>query len=93
MIITIEGKRCEGKTTLARKISKGKKVSFIEEHSLKSPFWTNQIHNDTELIVVDDVTNFETTYGIFRAEILTINRQCKEPIDVKMPDVILIRKS
>ena len=91
MIITIQGKQGEGKTTLVKKMCKGKKVSFIEEHSLKSPFWTNQMDDDTDFIVIDDVTNYEETYSIFRAEILTINRQCKEPFDTKMPNVILVR--
>mgnify|MGYP003640975131 CR=1 FL=1 len=75
-----------------KKMCIGKKVSFIEEHSLKSPFWTNQMNDDTDFIVVDDVTNYEETYSIFRSEILTINRQCKEPVEVKMPDVILVRQ-
>jgi len=92
MIITIQGKQGEGKTTLAKKMCKGKKVSFIEEHSLKSPFWTTQMDNDTDYIVVDGVTNYEETYSIFRNEILTINRQCKKPVDIKMPDVILVRQ-
>ena len=92
MIITIQGKQGEGKTTLAKKMCKGKKVSFIEEHSLKSPFWTTQIDNDTDYIVVDGVTNYEETYSIFRSEILIINRQCKKLVDVKMPNVILVRQ-
>ena len=92
MIIIIQGKQGEGKTTLAKKMCIGKKASFIEEHSLKSPFWTNQMNDDTDFIVVDDVTNYEETYSIFRSEILTINRQCKEPVEVKMPDVILVRQ-
>ncbi len=92
MIITIQGKPGVGKTTLAKKICKEKKVSFIEEHSLKSPFWTNQMDDDTDFIVVDSVTNYEETYSIFRSEILTINRPCKEPVEVKMPDVILVRQ-
>lgn len=90
MIITIEGKQGEGKTTLAREICKGKKVSFIKEHSLISPFWTNQMDDDTEMIVVDEVKKYEETYAIFRSDFLTINRQCKKPINVKMPDVILV---
>ena len=93
MIITIEGKQGEGKTTLAKKICKGKRVSFIQEHSLKSPFWANQMDDDTEILVVDEVANYEETYSLFRAGILRINRQCKEPLDVKMPDVILVRQS
>ena len=92
MIITIQGRKGEGKSTLAKKICKEKKVLFIDEHSLKSPFWTIEIDNDTEFILVDDVTNYEETYSIFISEILTIHRQCKEPFDIQMPDVILVRK-
>lgn len=90
MIITIQGKQGEGKTTLAKKICKGKKVSFIEEYSLKSPFWASQIDNDTDFILVDNVRDYEETYSVFRAEQLTINRPCKEKFDIKMPDVILV---
>lgn len=91
MIITIEGKQGEGKTTLAKKICKGKKVSFIDEHSLKSPFWTNQMDEDTDIIVVDNVKDFENTYSNFRAKSLSINRPCKNPINRKMPDVVLVK--
>lgn len=90
MIITIKGSQGEGKTTLAKKMCKGKKVFFIEEHSLKSPFWTSQMDDNTDFIVVDDVSNYEETYSIFRSEFLTINRQCKKPFDIKMPNVILV---
>tara|TARA_R110002012_G_scaffold279428_2_gene467445 strand:- start:1003 stop:1281 length:279 start_codon:yes stop_codon:yes gene_type:complete len=91
MIITIQGKQGEGKTTLAKKICKEKKVSFIEEHSLKSPFWTNQIDDNTDFIVVDDVTNYKEIYSIFRSEFLEVNRRGKDPFYIKTPNVILIR--
>lgn len=93
MIITIEGKQGEGKTTLARKISKGKKTLFIPESSLTSPFWTNQMEDDTEFIVVDEVRKYDETCNVFRSDLLTINRRCKKPFNVKMPDVILVLQS
>ena len=82
MIITIQGKKGEGKTSLVKKICKGKKVSFIEECSLKSPFWVNQMDKNTELIVVDNIKHYNDTYGIFRKKMLIINRRSKEPINV-----------
>ena len=91
MIITIEGGRYEGRTTLAKEICKGKKVLFTDEHSLKSPFWTNQMDDDTDFIVVDDVTNYEETYSIFRGETLTVNRRYREPFNISTPNVILVR--
>ena len=91
MIITIEGKPNEGKTSLAKKICKGKKASFIQESSLSSPFWTAQMDDDTDFIVVDDVKNYEKTYSKFRCDQLTINKQCKEPVIVNLPNVILIK--
>ncbi|QQY83413.1 hypothetical protein JJL45_05325 [Tamlana sp. s12] len=90
MIITIEGKPSEGKTTLAKKLCKGKKVSFISEVSLKSPFWASQMDDDTEIIVVDDVKHYQESYSIFLSETLLINTPGEKSVEVKMPDVILV---
>jgi cytidylate kinase len=91
MIITIDGKKGEGKTTLVKNICKGKKVSFINECSLVSKFWTCQLDNDTDIIVIDEVKHFNKTYSIFSNAFLTIENPQKEPFVLNMPDVILVR--
>jgi hypothetical protein len=91
MIITIQGKRGEGKTAVANKICEGKKSVCIAEYSLASAFWTEEIDVDTEIILIDDVRNYDKTCKYFRSEFLTINKQCKKPVNINMPDVILIK--
>ena len=91
MIITIEGNTGEGKTTLAKTICIGKKFLFIEESFLRSPFWTSQLDDETDFILVDNIRNYKTTKDIFENEFLTINRRSENAFDIKMPDVILVK--
>ena len=90
MVITIQGKPGEGKTNLAKKICEGKKVYHVEESSLKHPFWTQVMDEDIDFILVDDVKNYNETYAVFRSEKLTIEKRGKYPVDIIMPDVVLV---
>lgn len=90
MIITIEGKKGEGKTSLARDICHGERVFEIEEQMLNSPFWTNEMAFHTETIIVDEVVNYRETRELFNKDLLEINKKGKHPINIKMPDVILV---
>jgi broad-specificity NMP kinase len=89
MIITIEGRDNEGKTTFAKKISEGKKV-YIRELDLNSNFCFSEVDEDVEFIIIDDIKNYDKTYSFFKSEKLTINKQHKETIFIKMPHIILI---
>lgn len=90
MIITIEGKPGEGKTTLAKTICHGKKTYKICEHDLNSPFWTQQMDYDTEIIVVEDVQHYLSTYANFLFPKLKINKRYKECVEIDMPDIVLV---
>lgn len=90
MIITIHGKKGEGKTSLAKKICNGKKHCIIEESFLKSPFWGNEIDLNAEVLIIDEVKNYNETFSFFNTDVLIINRQLKKPLNLKTPDVILI---
>ena len=92
MIITISGNPGGGKTALAKDICNGKKSSFIEQDSLKAPFWAAKIDHDIDFIVIDDVTNCQEIYATFNNERLTINRRGEESVEIMMPNVILILK-
>jgi thymidylate kinase len=93
MIITIEGKRGEGKTTIADKILNGIKYSYIHENSLKSPFWSSFIEQDSEFLVIDEVVNYEKVYNMFNVDSLNINRKGKPRLQIKTPNIILIKQS
>lgn len=87
MIITIEGKQGEGKTTLANEICKGKKTVFITESSLKNSMWSAQIDRETEFLVVDEVILFSKTQHFFRKAIRKFSKT------EKFPHVILINQT
>lgn len=90
MITIIQGKPGEGKTTLAKKIGEGKKCCFIEEHSLKHPFWAASLERDTQLIIIDDVKNLQETLSFFQRDILIVDKPRKKPFSMPMPDIILV---
>ena len=91
MIITIEGKPSSGKSILAEKICLGKEFVLFSEHNLKSFFWTTIITETTEVIIVDDVVDYEYIYSLFSSDFLTINRRGNMPFKIKMPTIILIK--
>ena len=55
MVIVIEGKQGEGKTTLVNKITQGAKVLTISEKDTSSINWMASLTHDTEYLVVDEV--------------------------------------
>ena len=92
MIITIEGHRAEGKSTLAKSIYGCKKTSFIQESSLGSSFWASSLDSCTEVIVVDDVKDYKNTCNFFKNETIIINERFGNSFDIKTPMVILIKQ-
>lgn len=90
MIITIEGKPGEGKSTLAKKICHGKKTYNITEFDLSGPFWTINMDYDTEIIVVEDVKKYNETYLKFCSQSLKIEKIFQKTVEIEMPDVVLV---
>jgi thymidylate kinase len=93
MIITIKGKEGEGKTLLAKEICKGKNVSFIEQHFLKSPFWTELIDDNVDFIIIDNVVDKSDVLDLFSLDEIQINRRMKNSYKIKTPNIILIECS
>ena len=94
MIITIEGKKGEGKTKLAEQISKGKIVHYITEEHLKNGirFRFSCLYINTDYIIVDDVIDIEAARDFFKTENLWIEQRGQEGFYIPTPDVILIKR-
>jgi len=92
MIITIEGKQRSGKSTLALNICKGKNTVHICEGDLPHPFWSHEITESTDYIIVDDCKHFEKTHSIFTTNFVEVNKKGVWPYTVKMPNVILVKR-
>ena len=93
MIITIEGKRGEGKTMLAREITKGKRAVWINEYRLDSQWWTGLIDKTTEFIVFDEISDINKLNHLINADSLIIQKPMKPPYLIPMPSLILIHQS
>ena len=95
MIITIEGDRASGKTTLAKKICAGRKYSCIDESMIKTDFWAAHIDESVEFLIFDEVSKLDEIYNFFKEKngVLTINIPCKKPSKIRMPHIILIKQT
>jgi len=96
MIIEIRGKRGEGKSLMAKSISKDPKYDFstlIHENDLSGKFWTDSWVRISGLIIVDGVKNYRNTFDIFNRDKLVIRRRGEMPYEIDMPDVVLIHES
>lgn len=93
MIITIEGTRGSGKTTICNKIWKHKKAFFINEQDVKKTFAFERINKETDFIVIDEVLDYDFVYKYFKEDYLYVNKRFGMPFIIKMPDVILVKQS
>lgn len=93
MIYLITGKKASGKSKKALEITKGKKYVLFNEIFLKSAFCFNGVDSMTEYIIIDDVKNKESVEMFLKYKKLQIERQCKTPEIIDMPNVILISKN
>lgn len=93
MIITIEGKRGEGKTMLAREITKGKRAVWINEYRLDSQWWTGLIDKTTEFIVFDEISDINKFNHLVNGDSLIIHNPMKPSYEIPMPSLILITQS
>ena len=93
MIITIQGKQGEGKTSLAKKIYENRKAVFINVRDIFARFGFMSVENDTEFIIVDDIKrkDFEKVYSVFTENNIKIERRGEKSFSIKTPNVILIR--
>ena len=88
MIITIEGKQGEGKTTLAKTILKNKKAIFIYEYDLKNKEWLLDVDNSIDFLVVDEVTKMEKTKLFLTENIFKVRGPYTESSHkVKLPKI------
>ena len=92
MIITIEGKPKTGKSTLAESILEGKKYVQIRQHEVESSFGFRNINEETEFILIDNVTEYKMVFDKFNKDTITINIPYKYPFVINTPNVIIIKQ-
>lgn len=90
MIITIEGRPGEGKSTLAGAICAGKNVLHITENDLNGRLWFCT-DNVPDYIVVDNVNNIELVKDWFSSDNIIYHVKFEENMDVPMPHVIIMK--
>ena len=93
MIITIEGKRGEGKTSLAKQITNGKRTIWMAEHNMDTYWGTGLIDETIEYVVIDDIVNMDKFTHLKDAHTLIIERPMKPSYEIPMPNFILITQS
>ncbi len=92
MIITIEGERETGKTLLAREISADRETVWLEEYEIDGMFGLSDILESTQLVIIDNVRNYEKTKSIFDKKNIVVQKIfCDEKV-ITTPDVILIKE-
>lgn len=93
MIITIQGKRGEGKSTLANEICRDKWSIHINETHLKDPFCFSHTSESTEFIVIDGVCDYDKVFNLFNKDELEINTPFEKSYSINMPNIIIIKSS
>ena len=92
MIITIEGDKGTGKTTMAGKIGKGAVTFYSTPIELENPLWSLNMSPTTHYIVIDGI---DRGYGnikkMFSKKMLKIQRKDGKKISIVMPTIILIK--
>ena len=96
MVIVIEGKQGEGKTTLVNKITQGAKVLTISERDLHSRNWVSDLTDDTEYLVVEVVRELrkvkEQLVGPTHIAFIPLYSRCMQRIKLP-PNVIIVKQS
>ena len=91
MIVSIEGKPGDGKSSFAKKIMHNFKHIYLYGWQINKPFWTRLINESIDWIIVDDVKNMDEAKTLFRSEYLEIEKRGEYPYFIPMPNVILIK--
>lgn len=90
MIVTINGIQGEGKTTLSKSIFQGRQTYMVEEYEVfENPFWASGV-KENEVIIVEESIYVNKIFEYFNKAKLVINRKGQTPVEIDMPDVIII---
>lgn len=90
------GDRASGKTRKAKEMIQGADAVWVDSFKLKSPFWAQEINENTKVVVIDNLVeskDFRFLYeirSICIADKMKIDRPCKERLTIPAPDFILI---
>lgn len=90
MIITMEGRPGEGKSTLANAICADKNVLHITEDDLNGRLWFCT-DNVPDYIVVDNVNNIERVKDWFSSDKIVYHIKFEGKMEAPMPHVIIMK--
>ncbi len=87
----IVGARETGKSNLVDKLTKNCKIYRVPEHQINSTFPFQGVDEDTEFIIVEDlkIKNVDRIKELISSEIFRIDRQGKNTIIIKRPQIII----
>tara|TARA_R110000787_G_scaffold183311_1_gene295283 strand:+ start:2660 stop:3058 length:399 start_codon:yes stop_codon:yes gene_type:complete len=90
-ITLITGVAGTGKTTLANKLSKGKRTVHMHESEMNRYFWTRNIEIDTECVVITMYRGhcIKEILEAFSTQQLLVNIQSEESFIIKTPELII----
>lgn len=89
-VMIILGPECGGKTTKARELTKGRKALWLTSENLKSRFGFSEVTEDTEVLVFEEGLDINAIKTLMSLDKIEINRRGYYPIEIEMPDLIII---
>lgn len=93
MIITIEKAEKESKADIFDFFEDITKVVFIHEYQLKNAMLSKLVEEDTDYIVIDNLTDYAFCYNFFKdKKFIRLNKHEDNLIKIPTPNIILIKK-
>jgi broad-specificity NMP kinase len=88
-VTIITGPPASGKTSKAIQMTEGKNAYCLQGHDILSDFWTSRLTEETEIILLDDVSRKDCLKLLITAENLIVNRKGTDSFEIKRPELVI----